>query len=77
MSPEETKKRLVSLGLVMTVVIFFWMAFHQNGAAMTAFARDYTVDTVSRGTNTWFDLFGLLSIGLSVLGLVLFFSFIR
>ncbi|MEA3495123.1 MAG: peptide MFS transporter [Bacteroidota bacterium] len=73
MSPEETKKRLVSLGLVMTVVIFFWMAFHQNGAAMTAFARDYTVDTVSRGTNTWFDLFGLLSIGLSVLGLVLFF----
>ncbi len=73
LSPQETKQRLTSLGLVMLVVIFFWMAFHQNGAAMTAFARDYTVDTVNRATNTWFDLFGMLSIGLSVLGLVLFF----
>ena len=73
LTPQETKQRLVALGLVMSVVIFFWMAFHQNGAAMTAFARDYTVDTVSRGTNIWFDLFGLLSIGLSVLGLILFF----
>ncbi|HPE86377.1 MAG TPA: peptide MFS transporter [Bacteroidales bacterium] len=70
---QETKSRMVALGLVMFVVIFFWMAFHQNGAAMTAFARDYTQDTVSRGTNIWFDLFGLLSIALSVLGLVLFF----
>ncbi len=73
LTPEETKKRMLALGLVMFVVIFFWMAFHQNGAAMTAFARDYTQDTVSRFTNIWFDLFGLLSIGLSVLGLVLFF----
>ncbi len=73
LSPQETKQRLVALGLVMFVVIFFWMAFHQNGAAMTAFARDYTQDTVSRGTFIWFDLFGLLSIGLSILGLILFF----
>ena len=72
LSPQETKQRLVALGLVMSVVIFFWMAFHQNGAAMTAFARDYTVDTVNRGTNVWFDLFGLLSIGLSILGIILF-----
>lgn len=73
LTPQETKSRLVALGLVMFVVIFFWMAFHQNGAAMTAFARDYTQDTVSRGTNIFFDLFGILSIALSVLGLVLFF----
>ena len=73
LTPQETKQRLIALGLVMSVVIFFWMAFHQNGAAMTAFARDYTADTVSRGTNIWFDLFGMLSIGLSVLGLILFF----
>ncbi|PIE88052.1 MAG: MFS transporter [Bacteroidetes bacterium] len=73
LSKEETRKRMTALGLVMFVVIFFWMAFHQNGAAMTAFARDYTVDTVSKGTNIWFDLFGLLPIALSVLGLVLFF----
>ena len=73
LTPQETKQRLMALGLVMFVVIFFWMAFHQNGAAMTAFARDYTRDTVSRGTNVWFDLFGLLPIALSILGLVLFF----
>jgi POT family proton-dependent oligopeptide transporter len=74
LTPQETKSRMTALGLVMFVVIFFWMAFHQNGAAMTAFARDYTQDTVSRFTNIWFDLFGLLSIALSVLGLVLFFT---
>ncbi|PLW97571.1 MAG: MFS transporter [Marinilabiliales bacterium] len=73
LSKEETRRRMTALGLVMFVVIFFWMAFHQNGAAMTAFARDYTQDTVSKGTNIWFDLFGLLPIALSVLGLVLFF----
>jgi len=71
-TPEETKRRLIALGLVMFVVIFFWMAFHQNGAAMTAFARDYTQTTVSQGTNIFFDLFGLLPIALSVLGLILF-----
>ncbi|MFA8450616.1 MAG: peptide MFS transporter [Bacteroidales bacterium] len=69
MSPKETKDRMVALGLVFFVVIFFWMAFHQNGAGMTFFARDYVVDSVSKGTNIWFDLFGLLPILLAVIGL--------
>lgn len=72
LTPKQVKERMVSLILVFVVVIFFWMAFHQNGAAMTAFARDYTVDTVSKFTNIWFDLFGLLPIALSILGIIIF-----
>ncbi|MGE0088247.1 MAG: peptide MFS transporter [Bacteroidales bacterium] len=72
LTKKQVKERMVSLVLVFVVVIFFWMAFHQNGAAMTAFARDYTVDTVSKLTNIWFDLFGLLSIALTVVGVFLF-----
>jgi proton-dependent oligopeptide transporter, POT family len=69
MSPEQVRERLIALGLVFFVVIFFWMAFHQNGAAMTIFARDYTIDHVGKFTNLWFDLFGLLPIFFSVIGL--------
>lgn len=69
MAPEQVRERLIALGLVFFVVIFFWMAFHQNGAAMTIFARDYNIDHVGKFTNLWFDLFGLLPIFLSIVGL--------
>jgi proton-dependent oligopeptide transporter, POT family len=69
MSAAQIRERLIALGLVFFVVIFFWMAFHQNGAAMTIFARDYTIDHVGKFTNLWFDLFGLLPIFFSVIGL--------
>jgi POT family proton-dependent oligopeptide transporter len=69
MAPEQIRQRLIALGLVFFVVIFFWMAFHQNGASMTIFARDYTVDHVGKFTNLWFDLFGLLPIFLSIISL--------
>lgn len=68
LTPEQTRSRLVALGLVFFVVMFFWMAFHQNGATMTMFARDYTVGQVDRITNIWFDLFGLLPIFFAALG---------
>lgn len=42
LTPEQTKQRIVALLLVFAVVIFFWMAFHQNGLTLTFFARDYT-----------------------------------
>lgn len=67
---EQTRERLVALGLVFVVVIFFWMAFHQSAVTLTYFARDYTVPSVGQATNLWFDLTGLLSVFLSVLGLV-------
>ena len=31
LTPAETKSRMTALFLVFAVVIFFWMAFHQNG----------------------------------------------
>ena len=46
MSKKEVNERLLALGLVFVVVIFFWMAFHQNGLTMTYFARDYTQSSV-------------------------------
>jgi len=60
MSHEETKQRMVALFLVFAAVIFFWMAFHQNGLTLTYFARDYTDTAVGRFTNIWFDLFTLI-----------------
>jgi len=73
LTPEETRRRLIALFLVFFVVIFFWMSFHQNGLTMTFFARDYTVPSVGKFTNLWFDLFTLLPIFLAVVGLVLVF----
>jgi len=59
MSPKQTKERIIALVLVYAVVIFFWMAFHQNGLTMTFFARDYTANTVE----------GINRIGFSVINL--------
>ncbi|MBR6318951.1 MAG: peptide MFS transporter [Prevotella sp.] len=42
LSKEETKQRIVALCLVFAVVIFFWMAFHQNGLSLTYFADEFT-----------------------------------
>ena len=40
LTKSETKERIVALCLVFAVVIFFWMAFHQNGSTLTFFAED-------------------------------------
>jgi POT family proton-dependent oligopeptide transporter len=70
LTPQETKERLLALGLIFFVVIFFWMAFQQSAVTMTFFARDYTVPHVGKVSNLWFDLFGLLPLFLSVIGLI-------
>ena len=70
LTPQQTRERLTALGLVFFVVIFFWMAFNQSGLTMTYFARDYTVPSVGRLTNLWFDLFALLPIFLALIGLI-------
>ena len=46
LSPQDTKARIVALCLVFAVVIFFWMAFHQNGLTLTYFADEFTVKSV-------------------------------
>ena len=60
LTPAQTKERIICLCLVFAVVIFFWMAFHQNGATLTFFARDYT-ETTSTGIQSMaFDVMNLV-----------------
>ncbi len=71
LTPAQTKDRLIALGLVFFVVMFFWMAFHQNGFTLTIFARDYTVASVSKGTAIIFNLATFLPLLISILGIYL------
>lgn len=41
MSAQEIRQRIYALFAVFGVVIFFWLAFHQNGYSLSFFARDY------------------------------------
>lgn len=66
LTPEQTKSRITALMLVFAVVIFFWMAFHQNGATMTLFARDYTASTVTGATRIGFNIWSLFLIAVSI-----------
>ena len=69
LTPKQTRERVVALCMVFSVVIFFWMAFQQNGQSLTWFARDYTQDTVSgwprAGFNVW--ILGLLAVSVYTL----------
>jgi POT family proton-dependent oligopeptide transporter len=69
LTPQQVKSRLTALFLVFAVVIFFWMAFHQNGFALTMFARDYVQNIVPKDVYIWFDLWGLLPVALALAGL--------
>ncbi len=66
LSPEETRQRIIALMLVFAVVIFFWMAFHQNGLTMTFFARDYTEKVVSGIDRIGFDVLNLVMVIVAV-----------
>ena len=66
LTPKQEKDRIVALLLVFAVVIFFWMAFHQNGSALTFFAKKYTDLSVGGGMRIWFNIFSLALIALSV-----------
>ena len=68
-SPAETKERIICLCLVFAVVIFFWMAFHQNGATLTYFARDYVALSATGLTAMEFDVTNLMMVIFVVYGL--------
>lgn len=70
LSPKQVKDRLFAMGLVFLVVIFFWMAFHQNGFTLTIFARDYTVASVNKATAVIFNLSSLLPVLAVIIGFV-------
>ena len=61
LSPAETKERIICLCLVFAVVIFFWMAFHQNGNTLTLFARDYTLTSSTGIQSMAFDVTNLVA----------------
>ena len=62
LSPEDTKKRIVALCLVFLVVIFFWMAFHQNGLSLTYFADEFTERSISGIPSMAFDVINLVMV---------------
>ena len=66
LTPKQTKDRPVALFLVFAVVIFFWMAFHQNGSALTFFAKNYTNLTVTGPMRLGFNIWILALIAASV-----------
>lgn len=68
LTPAQTKERIVALLLVFAVVIFFWMAFHQNGLTMTFFARDYTTQSVTGIDRIGFDVWNLVLVIIAVYG---------
>ncbi len=68
---SEEKPRLIALGLVFFVVIFFWMSFHQNGLTLSFFARDYTANEVGAFTDIFFNLKSFLSVIGVIIGIIL------
>ena len=74
LTPQQVKDRMVAMGLVFAVVIFFWMAFHQNGLTMTFFARDYTQTSVSGLGCFGFSLLTLIPFVVAFYGLLSLFQ---
>ncbi len=61
LAPGETGRRVVALILVFIVVIFFWMAFHQNGLTLTFFANEFTAKSASGLQSMAFDVWNLVA----------------
>lgn len=74
LSPAETKQRITALCLVFAVVVFFWMAFHQNGLSLTYFADEFTEKTASGAHTMPFDVTNLVAIIFIVYSLFTFFQ---
>ena len=73
LSPEETRSRIVALLFVFAVVIFFWMAFQQNGLTLTFFADQFTAKTSSGIQSMLFDVVNLVMI----IVIVFAFTFVK
>ncbi|MDA3862134.1 MAG: peptide MFS transporter [Melioribacteraceae bacterium] len=68
LTKEQEKSRIFALLTIFGIVIFFWMPFHQNGAALSLFARDYTHSEVSKYVFLLFDVISLHAILFIILG---------
>ena len=74
LTPEQTKARMIALFLVFAVVIFFWMAFHQNGLTLTYFADEFTEKT-SEGLQSM--AFNVWNLALIIIAVYAGFSFFQ
>jgi POT family proton-dependent oligopeptide transporter len=68
LTPAQTKKRIVALCLVFAVVIFFWMAFHQNGLTLTYFADEFVQPHCTGIQTMAFDIINLVMLVVIVYG---------
>ena len=68
LTPAETKSRITALFLVFAVVIFFWMAFHQNGLTLTYFADEFTEKSSTGLQSMAFNVWNLALIIIGVYG---------
>lgn len=66
LSKEDTKARIVALCLVFAVVIFFWMAFHQNGLTLTYFAAEFTQQSSTGISSMLFDVKNLVMVIIAI-----------
>ena len=66
LTPAETKARMTALFLVFAVVIFFWMAFHQNGLTLTYFADEFTAKSSEGLQSMAFNVWNLVLIIVAV-----------
>ena len=66
LTPKQTRERVTALVMVFAVVIFFWMAFHQNGQSLTWFARDYTQSQAVGATRFGFNIWILALVAASI-----------
>jgi len=66
LTPKQTRERITALIMVFAVVIFFWMAFHQNGQSLTWFARDYTQSFATGPVRMGFNIWILALIAVSI-----------
>jgi len=69
LTKSEEKARIGALLTIFVIVIFFWMSFHQNGAALSLFAKTYTSLHVSNLVYILFDFFGLNAVLAFLIGL--------
>ncbi len=67
-APDE-RARILALLVVFAVVMVFWLAFYQNGYALTLWARDNTATTVSPEVFQAVDPLGIILFSLPLVAL--------
>ena len=62
LTKQQERSRVIALILVFAVVIFFWMAFHQNGLSLTYFADEFTAQSAEGLQAMCFNVWNLVAV---------------